>query len=589
MAFDDLRLLVDGQPIGQARPIETVLDRDRAFDDGSGVTLERLSPQQVENLAALGQVWGFLKYHHPRVTAGELHWDYELFRVLPAVLAAPDRAGANAELAAWIERLGPLAPAASRAATSANEADVHLRPDTGDWASDTKWGAALGQKLRAVLTAGTGNAKSFYVSLAAGVGNPRFEHEPDYAHLTAPDAGYRLLGLFRFWNIIRYWFPYRDLIGEDWGAVLAEFVPRVGLAASADDYAREMMALIARVHDTHANLWSTLRVQPPVGEGGIDAELRFVEGQLLVANTGAGVDGLRRGDLIEAIGGRPVSALLAEWSPLYAASNEPTRRRDIARNALRGPIGPVTVQLRRGDASTEVTLQRVERRRARLAFHDLPGPAFRLLSAQVGYLKLSSAKSAELSRHLEQARDTRGLIVDLRNYPAEFLVFSLGGRLVDQPTPFAVFTGAEPGAPGKFSFRDGQALQPKAPRYAGRVVVLLDEVSQSQAEYTAMALRAAGAVIVGSTTAGADGNVSAIPLPGGLRSMISGIGVFYPDRRPTQRIGIVPDIEARPTIEGLRAGRDEVLEAAWREIMGPAADLEPLRAIVRQSANEKTP
>ena len=77
------------------------------------------------------------------------------------------------------------------------------------------------------------------------------------------------------------------------------------------------------------------------------------------------------------------------------------------------------------------------------------------------------------------------------------------------------------------------------------------------------------AIIVGSTTAGADGNVSQIPLPGGLSTMISGIGVFYPDHRPTQRIGIVPDVEAKPTLAGIRAGRDEVLETAIRRILGP--------------------
>jgi len=51
--------------------------------------------------------------------------------------------------------------------------------------------------------------------------------------------------------------------------------------------------------------------------------------------------------------------------------------------------------------------------------------------------------------------------------------------------------------------------------------------------------------------------------------MISGIGVFYPDKRPTQRIGIVPDREVKPTIAGIRAGRDELLEAAVREVLGP--------------------
>jgi C-terminal processing protease CtpA/Prc len=115
------------------------------------------------------------------------------------------------------------------------------------------------------------------------------------------------------------------------------------------------------------------------------------------------------------------------------------------------------------------------------------------------------------------------------------------------------------------------------------VVILVDETSQSQAEYTAMALRVApGAVVVGSTTAGADGNVSPIPLPGGLRTMISGIGVFYPDRTPTQRIGIVPDVVAMPTVEGLRMGRDEVLEAAVRVILGPDADEGEIERICRR-------
>ena len=78
-----------------------------------------------------------------------------------------------------------------------------------------------------------------------------------------------------------------------------------------------------------------------------------------------------------------------------------------------------------------------------------------------------------------------------------------------------------------------------------------------------MAFRArANTTIIGSTTAGADGNVSRIALPGGLSTMISGIGVFYPDGTETQRIGIVPDIEVKPTIEGIRNGKDELLEKA---------------------------
>jgi C-terminal processing protease CtpA/Prc len=99
--------------------------------------------------------------------------------------------------------------------------------------------------------------------------------------------------------------------------------------------------------------------------------------------------------------------------------------------------------------------------------------------------------------------------------------------------------------------------------YQGKLVVIVNEVTQSQAEYTAMAFRAGpNTTIVGSTTAGADGNISRIQLPGGLLTMISGIGIYYPDGTETQRVGIVPDIKVEPTIEGIKNGKDEVLEKA---------------------------
>ena len=64
--------------------------------------------------------------------------------------------------------------------------------------------------------------------------------------------------------------------------------------------------------------------------------------------------------------------------------------------------------------------------------------------------------------------------------------------------------------------------------------------------------------------------------------MISGIGVFYPDKRPTQRIGIVADIEARPTLQGIRSGRDEVLEAALRHILGADVSAAEIQRLAKQ-------
>jgi C-terminal processing protease CtpA/Prc len=47
------------------------------------------------------------------------------------------------------------------------------------------------------------------------------------------------------------------------------------------------------------------------------------------------------------------------------------------------------------------------------------------------------------------------------------------------------------------------------------------------------------------------------------------LGIYYPDGEETQRIGIVPDIEVKPTIQGIREGRDELMEKAIEIIKKP--------------------
>lgn len=104
--------------------------------------------------------------------------------------------------------------------------------------------------------------------------------------------------------------------------------------------------------------------------------------------------------------------------------------------------------------------------------------------------------------------------------------------------------------------------------YRGKLIVLINEKAISHAEYTCMFFKAAtNSIFIGSPTRGSDGNVTSVELPGGIIMQFTGLGVYYPDGTPTQRIGIQPDIFVRPTIDGLRAGRDEVFEAAFNPLL----------------------
>jgi C-terminal processing protease CtpA/Prc len=59
-----------------------------------------------------------------------------------------------------------------------------------------------------------------------------------------------------------------------------------------------------------------------------------------------------------------------------------------------------------------------------------------------------------------------------------------------------------------------------------------------------------------------------IHLPGGGTLRVCTERNTYPDGREFVGVGVVPDIQATPTIQGIRAGRDEVLEAALRVLEG---------------------
>jgi C-terminal processing protease CtpA/Prc len=99
----------------------------------------------------------------------------------------------------------------------------------------------------------------------------------------------------------------------------------------------------------------------------------------------------------------------------------------------------------------------------------------------------------------------------------------------------------------------------------------MDDRAQSQSEATAQMLRAVhGTIFVGSATTGANGEGSNFSVPGGIEIGITATGVSQLDGTQLQRIGVTPDIGVHPTIAGIRAGRDEVLDRAVQHLRSTA-------------------
>ena len=166
-------------------------------------------------------------------------------------------------------------------------------------------------------------------------------------------------------------------------------------------------------------------------------------------------------------------------------------------------------------------------------------------------------------------KETRAIIFDMRGYP-NGTGWSIASRINTRNAPFgAIFRRTQlSGLSPEDAFRSGLYFEQSLPRtekskYRGKTVMLIDERAVSQAEHTGLWFEAAnGTKFIGSNSAGVDGDMTNLVLPGGIYVSFTGQEVRHADGRQLQRIGLVPDIAVRPTVGGIRQGRDEVLERA---------------------------
>ncbi|MFY9825993.1 MAG: S41 family peptidase, partial [Thermoanaerobaculia bacterium] len=446
-------------------------------------------------------------------------------------------------------------------------------------------------------------------SIPAPLPEPSGRLDKPYTEMIDPSPEYRLLAVFRLWNVFHYFHPYIELAG-DWDAVLPEFIARMeaihdeASEASARDYALTLAEMAARTADGHTSLTGNPTLDALNGEAPLPFLVRWIEGAWVVTVVSAdpairsshgepepgeeeeeeagkaekdarSFDYVEVGDVVLSLDGVPVTTREDLLRRHYAASTEAGMRRKIADHLLSGRQGSavaVTVRGRDGRLKT-VTLRRGP-------WTPKPaGETVRLLpgsqsgdtgdTGDIGYVDLSRLAYGEVDGMFERLKGTRGIVFDMRGYP-NLTGWPIAARLNVRNARFgALFrrplvtgAGGDEEQTERTSVSFSQPLpEPGGPKYTGKTVLLIDERTVSQAEHLGLFFEAAnGTKFVGTPTAGANGDVTWFTLPGIASVRFSGHEVRHADGRQLQRIGLVPDLLAAPTLRGVREGKDEVLE-----------------------------
>ena len=528
---------------------------------------EAQSREQVGRLAALGKVWGFLKYHHSGVEAGLVDWDSALVAAVPQVKNARTSAEFRSVIQSLLNAAGSIPPCTDAADTVSRCHSTF--PDSERINVDARWlqdttllGAKITRQLERVGDnphRGSGRYVSFGIT-ALFAADTAF-YTPAY-----PAEGQRLLALFRFWNAARYYFPYMYVNGGDWDAVLPEFIPRLIAAPNAASYQLAITEMTTRLHDAHV-MWVSPTLDRIFGAQVPAFQARMIDGQVVVWKTPADWQpetALAAGDVITRIDTQQVADRRRSLAKYIAAGNDAVFERKLLSLMLRSRRDSATYTIERdGQSLTRRVAMEQPQASSTPPTYPVSELAKVLPSTNIGYINMGDLNPGQVDSAIAIVGKTDGIVMDVRNYPRGTL-YKFSEFFNSEPRPFATFTTVDSTYPGRVEWHKAITAGRANPNYyRGRVAILVDERTQSHAEFTAMALRTAPeSKVIGSHTAGADGNVTFLTLPGGIRTLFTGLGVYYPDGTRTQRVGIVPDIEIRPTLAGLQAGRDEVLDRA---------------------------
>jgi len=554
-------------------------------------TLKSQSTNNTDQLAGLCKVWGLVKFYHPDVTKKKIDWDKMLINKYSEFKAQNDFEAYNQKIINLLDTLSqnkkhkPCTAVQFDAIISdkleqlsnfsvLSDTNKYINRISFSWINDPVFSKETKYKLAELLV----NYKPYESKLLKG----KFviKHKEDqYLELDSITEPYRVLGLFRYWNTINYYYPHKHIIDHNWDTVLTQFIPSFINVKTHKNYIRQIMELAEKIDDSHGFYnhftykYYKKTNKPKEERGYVPYNFRLIDNKVIVSKVLIDSAVLQLGDIVVKIDTTNLVAFRKLVKKYRSHSTEQSAIEYFERTVSNLYNTKFTfVVIRKGDTLTLTEFKKVKAKTKKDSRFRKP-PYYYSLNDNAGYIDLAQIKFGEHEKALKTFKDKEFIVFDIRGYPDYLSWLALPHLLRKKPKNVATYYYPNKKYPGTFINKNkGEHyriwfVKPflfLRKQYKGKIVVLINNEAISQSETVCMMFKAYGKEVtfIGTPTMGANGDVSSIYMPGGLSINFTSLDWHYPNGDQLQRVGVIPDIYVKETVEGLISGKDEILERA---------------------------
>jgi hypothetical protein len=444
---------------------------------------------------------------------------------------------------------------------------------------------------RDMLGSDIGNGITVHIPLAvwadSGGTRPMVSDAIQLENYAIDDVEMRIAAISAAWGALSIFYPYFTDQHTDWLAALPSALAEAAAGRSAADTRIALCHLDSRLHDNHGKV--THPGRPITGIVPISFR-KFGDRIVVVGGIPEYLQTIQLGSELLAINGTPAQDAYAQTTLQISASTEGLRDYlTPARMTMGNPGELWRLRIRHPDGSVNDQLLPLVDDSLYAHTNREPRPVNGAeLSPGIYYLdldELSSDAWVQLASRLARAHV---IIFDFRGYVTN-TAYDVMSHITDQELKSPIWQVPLIPRIDDLKYSTSQwSVFPQLPRFKAKVVALVDGRAMSKVETVLQIFREYKlGVLVGETSAGANGNVGYIDLPGGFSLRFTGLRASSSDGSTVHGHGFAPDYVAHPTLEGVRAGRDEILEAGVvvaRRLQTLLFSVWPIRSIRSRTA-----